>query len=64
MSYLIETAMRADFALMHAFLADYQGNLTHSLTARNFSPVMAMAVDTVIVRSSRSATCRLPRRGP
>jgi len=56
--------MRADFALMHAFLADYQGNLTYSLTARNFNPVMAMAADTVIVRSSRSATCRLPRRGP
>jgi acetate CoA/acetoacetate CoA-transferase alpha subunit len=48
-SYLIETAMRADFALVHAFLADYQGNLTYLLTARNFNPVIAMAADTVIV---------------
>jgi acetate CoA/acetoacetate CoA-transferase alpha subunit len=47
--FLLETAMRADFALVHAFLADYQGNLTYSLTARNFNPVMAMAADTVIV---------------
>ena len=48
-SYLIETAIRADFALVHAFLADYLGNLTYLLTARNFNPVMAMAADTVIV---------------
>ena len=48
-SYLLETALRADFALVHAFLADYAGNLTYALTARNFNPVMAMAADTVIV---------------
>ena len=34
---------------MHAFLADYLGNLAYALTARNFNPVMAMAADTVIV---------------
>jgi len=48
-SYLLETALRADFALVHAFLADYAGNLSYALTARNFNPVMAMAADTVIV---------------
>ena len=48
-SYLLETALRADFALVHAFLADYLGNLSYALTARNFNPVMAMAADTVIV---------------
>jgi acetate CoA/acetoacetate CoA-transferase alpha subunit len=47
--YLIETALRADFALVHAFVADYTGNLTYALTARNFNPVMAMAADTVVV---------------
>ena len=47
--YLVETALRADFALIHAFLADYLGNLSYALTARNFNPVMAMAADTVIV---------------
>ncbi|HET6781067.1 MAG TPA: 3-oxoacid CoA-transferase subunit A [bacterium] len=47
--YLLETALRADFALVQAFLADYLGNLTYALTARNFNPVIAMAADTVIV---------------
>jgi acetate CoA/acetoacetate CoA-transferase alpha subunit len=37
------------FALVQAFLADYLGNLSYALTARNFNPVMAMAADTVIV---------------
>ena len=48
-SYLLETALRADFALVHAFLADYLGNLSYALTARNFNPVIAMAGNTVIV---------------
>ena len=46
--YLLETALRADFALVQAFLADYLGNLSYALTARNFNPVIAMAADTVI----------------
>ena len=48
-TFLLETALRAQFALVQAFLADYLGNLTYALTARNFNPVMAMAADTVIV---------------
>ena len=48
-SYLLETALRADFALVGAFLADYLGNLSYALTARNFNPVIAMAGDTTIV---------------
>ena len=47
-TYLVETALRAEFALVHAFLADYLGNLSYALTARNFNPVIAMAADTVI----------------
>ena len=46
--YLLETALRADFALINAFLADYVGNLSYALTARNFNPVMAMAADITI----------------
>ena len=68
--------MRADFALIHAFVADHLGNLTYVLTARNFNPVMAMAADTVIVTAEHivpvgviapdrvvhaSAPCRLSR---
>lgn len=48
-SYLVETALRADFALINAFLSDYHGNLTYALTSRNFNPVMVMAADTTIV---------------
>ena len=47
--YLLELALRADFALVQAFLADYLGNLSYALTARNFNPVIAMAADTVII---------------
>jgi acetate CoA/acetoacetate CoA-transferase alpha subunit len=47
--YLLETPLSADFALVQAFLADYLGNLTYALTARNFNPVIAMAATTVIV---------------
>jgi acetate CoA/acetoacetate CoA-transferase alpha subunit len=50
-SYLLETALQADFALVHAFLADYMGNLAYALTARNFNPVIAMAGSTVIATS-------------
>jgi len=46
--YLVETALRADFALVHAFLADYLGNLSYALTARNFNPLIAMAGAAVI----------------
>jgi len=47
--YLLEKPLFADFALIEAFLADYLGNLTYVLTARNFNPVIAMAGATVIV---------------
>ncbi|MGH8119762.1 MAG: 3-oxoacid CoA-transferase subunit A [Gammaproteobacteria bacterium] len=47
--YLLEKPLRADFALVQAFLCDYLGNLTYALTARNFNPVIAMAATTVIV---------------
>src|SRR5947199_3038167 len=47
--YLLEVPLRADFALVQAFLADYLGNLTYALTALNFNPVIAMAASTVIV---------------
>jgi acetate CoA/acetoacetate CoA-transferase alpha subunit len=47
--YLLEPALKADFALVESFLADYYGNLVYALTARNFNPVIAMAARTVIV---------------
>jgi len=47
--FLLETPLRADFAIVHAKQADYACNLSYSLTAQNFNPIMAMAADVVIV---------------
>jgi acetate CoA/acetoacetate CoA-transferase alpha subunit len=52
-TYLLETPLRSQFALVHAFLADHLGNLSYALTARNFNPLMAMAADTVIVTADQ-----------
>ena len=49
--YLLEVALRADYALVQAFVCDYLGNLAYALTARNFNPLIAMAADTVIVKA-------------
>jgi len=46
--YLIETPIRAEFALIGAKQADYYGNLEYSLTAHNFNPIIALAADVVI----------------
>lgn len=46
--YLVETPLKADFALIGAWQADYVGNLSYMLTAHNFNPVMALAGRTVI----------------
>ncbi len=41
-------ALRGDVALIKAHCADTAGNLTYSMTARNFNPSMATACDVVI----------------
>jgi 3-oxoacid CoA-transferase subunit A len=41
--YLMEYAFDADYAIVKAWKGDTQGNLVFKGTARNFSPVMAMA---------------------
>jgi acetate CoA/acetoacetate CoA-transferase alpha subunit len=46
--YLLETPLKADFALVGAWQADHVGNLSYSLTAHNFNPVIALAGATVI----------------
>jgi acetate CoA/acetoacetate CoA-transferase alpha subunit len=42
----------ADFALIGAHRADYLGNLSYALTARNFNPIMAMAATTVVAEAA------------
>ncbi|UWQ50668.1 CoA transferase subunit A [Leisingera caerulea] len=49
--HLVETALRADAALIHAGRADTFGNLAYAATARNFNPLMAMASDCVIAEA-------------
>ena len=41
--YLLERALKADFALVKAWKGDESGNLVYRKTARNFNPVMATA---------------------
>ena len=41
--YVMETALRADVALVKAWKADEAGNLVFRRTARNFNPACAMA---------------------
>ena len=49
--YLVETPLKADFALIGAWQADYVGNLSYMLTAHNFNPVIAMAGRRVIAEA-------------
>ncbi len=46
--FLVETPLKADFALIAAWQADYVGNLNYLLTAHNFNPIMALAGARVI----------------
>lgn len=46
--YLLEHALKADFAFVKAWKADKQGNLVYRKTARNFNPMMATAAKVTI----------------
>ena len=47
--HVLETALRADVALVRAWKADTQGNLVYRMTARNFNPQMAEAGRVTVV---------------
>ncbi len=46
--YLLERAIRVDYALVKAWKGDRFGNLVYRKTARNFNPMMAMAARVTI----------------
>ena len=46
--YVLERALRADFAFVKAWKGDRWGNLVYRKTARNMNPMMATAADYVI----------------
>jgi len=47
-TYVMERALRADFALVKAWKGDKWGNLVYRKTARNFNPMMATAAKITI----------------
>jgi 3-oxoacid CoA-transferase subunit A len=46
--YVLESALRGNFAFIKAWRGDRWGNLAYRKTARNFNPMMATAADYVI----------------
>jgi 3-oxoacid CoA-transferase subunit A len=46
--YLMEHALKADFAFVKAWKGDTWGNLMYRKTARNFNPMMATAAEVTI----------------
>ncbi len=46
--YVLESPLKADFALVKAWKGDRLGNLVYHLTAQNFNPIMAMAAKVTI----------------
>jgi len=49
--YLLEKAIKGDFALVKCLKADRYGNLVYNKTARNFGPIMCTAAETAIVQA-------------
>ena len=49
--FLLEQPLTADYAFINAKQADYIGNLTYALTARNFNPTMVMAARIVLAEA-------------
>ena len=48
--YVLETPIRADFALIKAHQGDRWGNLVYRKSARNFGPIMATAAQVTIAQ--------------
>jgi len=47
-TYVMETALKADLAIVKAWKGDSEGNLVYRKTARNFNPVMATAAKSTV----------------
>ncbi|GAA4844729.1 CoA transferase subunit A [Luteimicrobium xylanilyticum] len=51
--YVLERAVVADLALVHAYRADRYGNLVYRYTARNFNPLVAAAGRVTVVEAEQ-----------
>ena len=49
-TYVMERGLFADLALVHAYMADHEGNLAYRRTARNFNPMMATAAKVTVAQ--------------
>jgi 3-oxoacid CoA-transferase subunit A len=47
-TFILETGLTADLAIVKAWKGDSEGNLVYHRTARNFNPMMAMAGKTTV----------------
>ncbi len=48
--HVMETGLKADLSIIHAWKADTEGNLVFRKTARNFNPMMATAGKVTVVQ--------------
>ena len=51
--YVMERALTADLAIVHAWKGDSEGNLAYRKTARNFNPAMATAAKATVAQVER-----------
>ncbi len=61
--YILEEAIRGDFALVKGWKADWYGNVVYRHTAQNFNPLMATAGRITVVEVEeivRRANCPPP----
>jgi 3-oxoacid CoA-transferase subunit A len=49
-TYVMERTLFADLAIIHAWMADHEGNLRYRKTARNFNPIMATAAKVTVAQ--------------
>ena len=49
-TFVMERGIVADLALVHAYMADHEGNLVYRRTARNFNPMMATAARVTVAQ--------------
>lgn len=48
-TYIMETGLRADLAIVKGWKGDAEGNVIYNSTARNFNPIMATAAKVTVV---------------
>ena len=64
-NYILEEAIRGDFALVKGWKADWYGNVVYRHTAQNFNPLMATAGRITVVEVEEIvAPGELPFRHP